>query len=175
MAKIPPYAPGCFGSAVLYNEDLVCGQCPFAMECLSGHIVARDKLRVLIGLDGIEDRRRPKLVERLEQMRAANAVPTELEAVIEQVRRHDERIPILDNLRARRNPFEGSRLLAFDLFCQIALRTNRVRPEMLTKLLVIKGKSDTLAKVYTTVVFRVLRELGVVRLEDGDAIIEGSA
>lgn len=104
MKSIPPFSPGCFGSALAYNDDTpICKICQFAERCRPLH---EQNLAVLRDVLGVPSRRgpKPKISKNPVEDPAALVLPEKTRKLIEWFDSNDLRVT--EKFREGKNPFD---------------------------------------------------------------------
>ncbi|TDW20531.1 hypothetical protein EV128_125161 [Rhizobium azibense] len=107
-AYIPSFAPGCFGSALAYEETApVCAVCKFAEACKPLHLTNLEILRERVGVKGKgnKDAKNP-LVEKPTAGPAEMTVPKKVMALVEKL--DSSNLRVTENFAKGVNPFAAS-------------------------------------------------------------------
>lgn len=169
MTTIPPFSPGCFGSALSFRkEDMVCRACMFSAQCEPVHIDSKNMLRERFGIIVKEPRRKKEVEIDLNQTAdpARLSLPKKVFELMERVDRGG--FDILAKLSRGENPFDG-RLPFLAVACHLLLKMKEpVTRDLLTAALVhqFKWKENT-AESHSRMSIQLLEHVGAVECSNG--------
>ncbi len=112
-AIIPAFAPGCFGSALAFEETApVCAVCKFAEGCRPLHERNLDILRERVGVKGKGDKNaKNPLAEKPSAAPAEMTLPVKVQALVEKLDRSNLRVT--EHFARGLNPFAGQPGMSF--------------------------------------------------------------
>lgn len=161
MTQIPPFAPGCFGSALAYAENSFCRACVFREQCEPMHKQNLTALRARFGID-TNPRKRANVLDGADGL----ALPKKTQELVNRLDYGNLRIT--EKLAAGENPFETG--LAFmKIACHLLLRLGRpfdrgtLSAAFAHKLNWKDGTADSHARM----AIQALVHIGAVDLNDG--------
>lgn len=160
--RIPPFAPGCFGSALAYQGDnSFCRACVFQAECEPLH---QQTLAALRARFGIKVAALAKAAT--DKNGGALAVPQKVQALIERFERCG--IRITEKLAEGQNPF-ASNFAFMKIACHLLLKLGRpVDRKMLTAAFTSKlDWAPPTAESHARMAFQALIHIGAVDEIDG--------
>jgi hypothetical protein len=159
-------APGCYGSALTYREDLVeCRNCNFNNTC--GVISAErlTRLRSVLGIEPVGPKK-AKLPKRdATKARLDGALPKKTLAIIQLIERMNLRVA--ENLIRGTNPFNKPDFLR--VMCHLLITFKTGVPRNVFKEVMQRkfNHSEAVANEYVTHGLRALQEIGVTVEENG--------
>jgi hypothetical protein len=105
---IPSFAPGCFGSALAFEETApVCAVCKFAETCRPLHFANLEILRERVGVTGKGSKKaKNPLAEKPAAHPAELTVPKKVMALVEKL--DSSNLRVTENFAKGVNPFAGS-------------------------------------------------------------------
>ncbi|MGV1754794.1 hypothetical protein [Agrobacterium sp. CG674] len=123
MTFIPPFSPGCFGSALAFKEgDVACSGCKFAQACKPVHLVAQAALRERFGVTTAIQANAEKVKAKDEAAPvnpAALSLPKKTQELVARLDRGQ--YDVVGSLQRGENPF-GSAIPFMKLACHLLLR-----------------------------------------------------
>lgn len=171
MTSIPNFAPGCFGSALAYQEEHpVCRGCKFAEQCRPMHEENLARLRAELH---VKDKR-----QRFEMTRPTESNPSPGAKVLpKKVREYCERLDrmrlnVTGNLAAGVNPFSPNSMsflyVAAHLLMKLSKLDKPLRANLLTDAYVHKLKCrESTAEAYARMALQIFQHIGAVDEIDG--------
>ncbi|WP_276122599.1 hypothetical protein [Pararhizobium qamdonense] len=108
-ALIPPFAPGCYGSALAFEETApVCAVCKFAETCRPLHLSNLQILRERVGVKGKGSKtaKNPLASEKPPASPAELTVPKKVQALVEKL--DSSNLCVTENFAKGVNPFTAS-------------------------------------------------------------------
>lgn len=103
MHTIPPFAPGCYGSALAFDgESPVCQSCKFAQTCKVLHMENLAELRNRMGVKSKRANAKP-VVQQPTSAPAALTVPKKVQEIVDKLER--AKIRVTEGFAEGRNPF----------------------------------------------------------------------
>lgn len=176
MSQIPPFSPGCFGSAIAFKEDdVVCSACQFAGQCKPVHLATLQAMREKFGIKTTQQLTDERVQARVEAKAAKQAPPTDptLMTVPKKVRELLERLDrgkydVVAKLKKGENPF-GSAIPYMMLACHLLLNFNTpVDKDFLSTAFVRKlGWQKGTADAHARMAIQALTHVGAVENRDG--------
>lgn len=172
MADIPPFSPGCFGSALAYQDDhAVCQGCVFQAQCKPVHEENIQALRERFGIT------KPAKQASIRKKIAGDGELTLPKKVQEIVDRLDQSaLNVVGKLQAGENPFEPTNLNFLKVACHLLVRMNKPlgRPFLAAALMVKLGWQQETADAHARMAFQVLSHVGAVDEREGSISIRKS-
>lgn len=180
MVRPPNFAPGCFGSPLVYStSDMVCANCRFFAECGETNKVTREKLRQLLGMSKVPDfqamrRERVKPVAAQPVDESGMVLPRKVRELIERLDR--DQLDIKGSLSRGVNPFPKGKADFLRLFCHLLLKLPRLpRDTLETAFMQALGHQSSTAKANARMAFAALEHIGAIEIVDGIATIRRNA
>lgn len=169
MYEVPPFSPGCFGSAIAFRkEDMVCQACPFAEKCEVAHEITLKALRERYGIKPPQPRtaQRAKKQEAHTADPAATVLPKKARELIERLDR--SQIDICGSLRRGVNPF-GKGLNFMRIACHILLRASAPFDREFLSDAFVKalGWQKNTADAHARMAIMALTHVGAIENRDG--------
>lgn len=178
MIDIPPFSPGCFGSALTFKkDDMVCGSCQFKTKCEPAHEEAKLALRERYGIKTTqqvvtakaEAAKAKKEAEREALDPAALELPKKTQELLLKLDRGNYNV--IANLQMGVNPF-GAAMPYMALTCKllIAFRDRAtITQENLSAAFVktFSWKQDT-ATAHARMAIQALNHLGLLSNNNGN-------
>lgn len=173
MTSIPNFSPGCFGSALGYQDDSpICKNCPFKDECIPLH---DENLATLRAKFGITPKQKAVKASTARPNPAAGvmALPAKVQALVDKLDAANLRIG--EKLLRGENPFEG-KVPFLQVACHLLLRLGRpVERSLLSQALTHKfGWQQNTADAHARMAFQALAHIGVIVESEAGAIIKGA-
>lgn len=168
MSEIPNFAPGCFGSALAYQEDhQFCKSCKFAEQCKPLH---ERNLAILRQRCNVRDKpKRFEIAKTTEEnpYPSATILTDKIQAYIDRI--ENSGIRITEAFAKGENPFKPSSLKFLHVAAHILLRLKQpLRPEILAQAYMGHLKcSQNTADFYARTAFQIFRHVGAVDEIDG--------
>lgn len=154
-------APGCYGSALTFREDLVeCRNCNFNNTCGTISAERLVRLRDILGVEAIGSKKAKLPVRNISKARLDGALPKQTQAIIDMIDR--SRIRVAESLIAGKNPFEKPKFMRILCHLLIAFEAGFGKPVLRQVLERKLNCTETVAKLYTDHGLRALMEIGVV-------------
>lgn len=164
---IPPFAPGCFGSALTYDDtNSVCVACKFASACQPMHQEALVALRASFNITVKAKPTAPVTVDPARPAAPVLAVPKKVQELLDRLDRSE--LNVVANLQAGINPFEHS-VLYLRIACHLLLRLQKPLTQPLlaaafaSKLNWAQGTADAHARM----TIQALAHIGAIDNRDG--------
>lgn len=163
MSDIPTFSPGCFGSALAYQEDhAVCRSCSFNATCKPLHETNLATLRARFKIVPSATRR----FEMKDDLSGARVLPKKTQELIERVDRMD--IDITGKLARGENPFSVGALPKLRLAAHLLLRMASVSHKQLTHAYCTRfGWSEKTADALARQTMQVFLHIGAIEGSDG--------
>ncbi|MER9176275.1 hypothetical protein NKH72_22105 [Mesorhizobium sp. M0955] len=165
MTTLPAFSPGCFGSALAYQEEHpVCAKCVFRDQCAPVHVVNLKTLRDRLGVPEryVVKERKP------DDATPGLSVPKKIRELVE--RMDSANLRAVERLQAGENPFGG-----FSNFLKIAahlLLHRGVNQEDLTKAYMHMTKMErNTAVAHARMALQALVHIGAIDMLDGIATL----
>lgn len=178
MNTVPPFAPGCFGSALAYKDgDSVCMGCVFQAQCQPVHVEARIALRQRLGIktpEEIKAEKQPvaKVVFK-DQSPEALALPKKVQELVDKLDRGGYNV--VESLKSGQNPFGAAMpfmKIAAHLLLALAPRQKTIDRDLLTTAFVSKlGWQENTAEAHARMAIQALTHIGAVENMDGAIIL----
>lgn len=170
MTQIPSFAPGCFGSALAYQDKSpVCGSCELASQCKVLHEVNFKRLYGEI----VETRRKFEMPAATTENPAPGALTLPKKVAEEAARLDEMGLNIRENLKAGTNPF-GPKFKKY-LYVASHLLMNLkapLRQDLLCNAYIGRLGYDTLtAKALARQALQIFQHIGVVSEIDGGFVL----
>lgn len=172
MTTIPPFSPGCFGSALAFKKgDVACGGCKFAALCEPAHLEAQKALRERFNVQTTAE----AAAEKKAAKAANSATPTDPTALTlpkktqELIARLDKgNYDIVGSLKRGENPF-GAAIPFMKLACHLLLRLQQpFSMKGLSTAYVTKfGWQQGTADAHARMAVQALTHIGAVKNTDG--------
>jgi hypothetical protein len=177
MTTIPPFSPGCFGSALAFKEDdVACRSCKFAGECKPMHLSAQKALRERYGIQTTQEVIADEKAKRSEEKaaRAAAIDPAALtlpKKVQELILRLDRgNYDIVRKLQNGENPF-GASMKFMALVAHLLLRLPQVDKGLITTAF----WQENTAEAHARMAIQALEHVGAIDNRDGLVSIRRAA
>lgn len=170
MKKAPFLAPGCFGSALLFQKtNMVCTACPFAESCEPVHQENLDYMRDHLGIVV------PKQVERetIEPDETCMGdpgrmvLPVKVRKLLQKV---DELgLNISEMMKKNQNPFQGTNLKFMEVVAHIIIRMKApvTRPVLVAALSTHMDWRHSTAQAHARMAVQALVYVGAIQDNDG--------
>ncbi|RWB95666.1 MAG: hypothetical protein EOQ56_28365 [Mesorhizobium sp.] len=165
MTTIPSFAPGCFGSALAYQEEHpVCSSCVFRELCAPVHALNLKTLRERLKIPEayVVKERKP------DDAQPGLSLPKKVRELVERIDKAN--LHAVERLQAGDNPFKG-----FSAFLQIAahmLLKRSINQEELTKAYLQTTKMGRDAAVaHARMALQALTHIGAIDMLDGIATL----
>ena len=175
-AVIPPFSPGCFGSALAYEDTApVCTACTFAEKCRPLHEHNLELLRERVGVKGKGSKTaKNPLAQKPAADPAALTVPKKVQALVDKL--DSSGLRITEKLSRGVNPFadtQGMGYLKIAAHLLLRLKAPLDRQTLAyayqTKLGWTEGTADSHARM----TIQALTHIGAVRNIDGLITVKG--
>lgn len=172
MTEIPPFSPGCFGSAIAFKkDDVACGSCKFAEACEPRHLEAQQALRERHGVktrDKIsEEKKAAKETKKAAPVDpAALVLPKKVQELLTRLDRGN--YDIVGSLRRGENPF-GSAMPFMKLACHLLLRLPMPLSQkgLSTAFATKFGWKENTSDAHARMAIQALVHVGAVDMRDG--------
>lgn len=167
--RIPYLAPGCFGSALLYEKkSMVCVACPFAEQCEPMHEMALANMREKFGIHHAPKQRRA----RAPTVNPANACVTTLPTKVQDLlqRLDKQSLDIVGKMKRGENPFLGLKKYRYMMVaCHMIMNVKApVDQRLLTAGLVRSmGWAQQTAEAHARIATQALLHVGAIERNDG--------
>lgn len=149
MTERPPYAPGCFGSALSFSKDEVCGACAFAAQCEPVHLRALAQLKDFYGVKT--------------PTRAKSDLPVKVKKLFDELNRSEEEVR--EAMLAGTNPYPVSEGFV-GVICHLILTAKQItRPTLERALAAHRGLNEETSSFYTRQALHILRHCGAVDVD----------
>jgi len=166
--NIPNFAPGCFGSAMGFDEGApICTVCKFRDECRPMHETNLALLREACGIKKVERRRK----QAAHPVEGGLTVPKKTLELVEKFEHAG--LTVTTSLAEGKNPFAATAMHFMTIAAHLLLKLNRpLRHNDLvmafqTKLQWTKGTADSHARM----AFQALEYIGAIHVTEGGATI----
>lgn len=166
MTDVPKFAPGCFGSALAFNQDnAICKACIFADKCQPLHEENLGRLRAHFGIvPKAEKKPKKEMVSSI-----GLAVSEKTRQLIDKLDRGS--FNVIENLRKGVNPFDRS-MPSMMLATHLLIGLNRMnksltRPMLAAKYVSALGLKENTADAYARMNIEALIHIGAVENVDG--------
>lgn len=170
---IPNFAPGCFGSALAFQDDHpVCKSCVFRQQCEPQHEANLVTLRLTLGVVVAEPKPIIPPMDDATVDPAALALPKKVRELVHRL--DHSNLNIIERLGRGENPFETT-LPFLRIFCHLLLRAGTVNRSTLqyaceTKL----NWNPGTAMSHSRMAFQALEHVGAIEIVDGAARLRRS-
>lgn len=170
--SIPFLAPGCFGSALMFNgSDMVCRACTLSQQCEPKHLLALAMMRERHGIIAPLSRSKPQMrVEAIEKTEdpGVMTLPKKVRELLERIDRGS--FNIVEKMKQGLNPFAGRPEMKFMLVaCHMILNPKAMVTQGLLEAGMIKalGHSEGTASAHARMAIQALVHVGAVAIENG--------
>lgn len=170
----PPFAPGCFGSALTFKAgDMVCSQCSFASECSVEHEKSMARLRAAFGVTPPATKQVvEKPTPRADELRLA--LPKKVRDLLDKL--DNGNYNAVAKLQEGRNPF-GASLPFMSVACHLLLRMRSplTRDALVRAYMAKFDWQKPSAEEKARIALVALVHIGAVKSNDGQFTIQEKA
>jgi hypothetical protein len=172
MTTIPAFAPGCFGSALAYQEGHpVCSSCMFAVQCVPLH---QENLARLRQTCRIAERPKQPAAQKAERPAAGMLATSKVEAFIEKMERSG--VKVTEAFAKGENPFREKGPKMMSIAAQLLLKLTEHRRPLSHDMLVhaymrAMSVNDKTAKFYAGLAMKFFNHVGAVETVDGAILL----
>lgn len=115
MNDVPFLAPGCFGSALIFRDDMVCNSCQFMQQCKPVHEQTLAALRQELGIkppvERVKSVQDPEVVKAGERYPERLTLPVKVQKLLHKL--DNTNFNIVGSMQMGQNPFVGDKSLGF--------------------------------------------------------------
>jgi hypothetical protein len=174
MTEVPFLAPGCFGSALMFQVNgMTCSACPFSEQCEPVHRASLGLMRRRFGIEVKEEA--PVMRRKSQTTGEAFQIPKKVRDLLNRI--DDQSLDITSSLRQGKNPFAGLTQYKFlSITCHLLLNLEvPITQPLLSRGFVrsMNWKQST-ADAHARMAFQALQHVGAIDLNDGVAKIRES-
>lgn len=168
---IPSFAPGCFGSAMGFDDTApICVVCTFREQCKPMHEINLAKLREACGIKKVQKRKKQPTADPVEE---GLTVPKKTLELVDKFEHAG--LSVTTDLTAGKNPFAKTAMHFMTIAAHLLLRLDRPLRQsdlvmaLQTKLHWTKGTADSHARM----AFQALEYIGAINVTEGGARLAG--
>jgi hypothetical protein len=169
---IPFLAPGCFGSALLFQEKgMVCTACPFKGECEPAHILSLTTMREKLGIKVPPKRHvsAPQTVDGpVEECDERMTLPKKVRELLSRLDR--EHLDIVGKIKEGVNPFANhDRYRFMQITCHLVMRLQIPVNQKVVSAGLVKsmGWAQGTADAHARMAIQALTHVGAIENNDG--------
>jgi hypothetical protein len=169
-AIIPSFAPGCFGSALAFEEAApVCSVCKFAEACRPLHESNLMILRERVGVKGKGNKnaKNPLVVDKPAAAPAELTLPKKVQALVEKL--DNSSLFVTEKLKRGENPFSQPGMSFMKIAAHLLLKMTKPldRPTLAYAFTAKLGWTDGTADSHARMAIQALTHIGAVENVDG--------
>ena len=166
--KVPYLAPGCYGSALMFNrEDMVCPACPFVEQCEPAHLMALSSMREKFGIKDVAPKKiskKEKIVDDPERM----TLPKKVRELLRSL--DTESLDIVRKMKDGINPFSNlNKFRYMQVACHLILHLKTpVNHKLISAGMKAHLKwADGTSNAHARMAIQALEHVGAIENKDG--------